>query len=131
MGAGNSIVLQVGSALSPNSNDNQFACVRHGDGKALDGSTAGIGNEVAIVQAGNSNYASFSQIGNFNSIGVSQERCWAASVIAFREERNEGGRTSDPGMSVGENRQGGGNGTWKFLQEAPLWCFSFRRWVGD
>ncbi|MFI0848843.1 hypothetical protein [Mesorhizobium sp. IMUNJ 23232] len=65
-------MLQVGSALSPNSNDNQFAFAQHGDGNAIDGSITGIGNEVAVVQAGNSNYASFSQIGNFNSIGVSQ-----------------------------------------------------------
>ncbi|MGK9055345.1 beta strand repeat-containing protein [Neorhizobium petrolearium] len=72
LGTGNSIALQVGSALSPNSNDNQFAFAQHGDGNMIDGSIMGIGNEVAIVQAGNSNYASFSQIGNSNSIGVSQ-----------------------------------------------------------
>lgn len=72
LGTGNSIALQVGSALSPNSNDNQFAFAQLGDGNTIDGSIMGTGNEVAIVHAGNSNAASFSQIGNANSIGISQ-----------------------------------------------------------
>ncbi|WP_117196255.1 beta strand repeat-containing protein [Rhizobium terrae] len=72
LGTGNSIALQVGSALSPNSNDNQFAFAQLGDGNTIDGSIMGTGNEVAVVQAGNGNAASFSQIGNSNSIGISQ-----------------------------------------------------------
>lgn len=70
-GSGNSISLMVGN-LDGNSNENRFAMSQNGNSNAIVGSINGIGNEVAVVQAGSSNFTSFSQVGNYNSIGVSQ-----------------------------------------------------------
>lgn len=72
IGSGNSIALDVGTSLDPNSNANLFAFSQIGNGNGIDGQIVGTSNEVAIVQAGSNNFTSFSQIGNFNSIGVNQ-----------------------------------------------------------
>ncbi|WP_343313476.1 hypothetical protein AAIB41_00005 [Brucella sp. BE17] len=71
-GSGNTIALQVGSALVPSSDLNQFAFAQLGEGNTIDGSITGTGNEVAIVQTGNGNYSAFTQVGSGNSIGISQ-----------------------------------------------------------
>ncbi|MEP9374466.1 hypothetical protein [Mesorhizobium sp. KR1-2] len=70
-GNGNTITLDVGTATT-NSNGNLFAFVQSGNTNGIVGSINGMGNQAVVVQSGDGNFTNFSQIGNFNVVGVSQ-----------------------------------------------------------
>jgi hypothetical protein len=70
-GKGNTITLDVGTATA-DSNRNLFAFAQSGNSNGIVGSVNGIGNQAVVVQTGDGNFTSFSQIGNFNVVGLSQ-----------------------------------------------------------
>ncbi|WP_412504380.1 beta strand repeat-containing protein [Roseovarius sp. SYSU LYC5161] len=71
-GSDNSILLNVG-ASGTESDDNLFSFLQDGNGNSITGTiTSGFGNEVAVAQVGNGSSTTFSQIGSFNNLGVSQ-----------------------------------------------------------
>lgn len=70
-GSRNSITYDVGNAINL-SHDNKFAFSQVGNDNEIQGLTIGSQNQVVIVQRGDLNFTSFTQIGVGNTIGVSQ-----------------------------------------------------------